>query len=166
MLKKVLPIAKITQVSGFHGEVRLRPFSRYFDDYVETRDLSIGFEEDISHDIKLSKSVGQGKNRRFQFSGFHSRDAAETLVGQILFAHSIEGDNADRISKDLLGYKVITEKGDLVGELADILWLPANDVYVIRQSDMEKLIPVIDEIIVGIDHSLSIIVISPMDGLL
>ncbi len=164
--KKVHPIATISRVSGQHGEVRLRPLSRYFDEYIETRGLRIGFDMEMVREIKLSKSIGQGKKRRFKFEGVGSRDDAETLIGQTLFAEGRDGDNANLISKDLLGYSVITESGEFIGELSDILWLPSNDVYVIQDGENEKLIPVIKEIIIGVDHLLHVIMIAPMEGLL
>ena len=166
MSKKVHPIAKITRVSGLRGEVRLQPLSRYFDEYIESRELQIGFETDLAREIKLKKTIGQGKRRRFKFEGVQSRDDAETLIGQTLFAESHNGDNADLISKELLGYTVITESGEMVGTLTDILWLPSNDVYVIHNGNDEKLIPVIKEIVIGVDSVVNVIMIRPMEGLL
>ena len=166
MPKKVHPIAKITRVSGRRGEVRLLPLSRYFDEYIETRDLHIGFDMEMVRDIKLSDSIGQGKKRRFTFEGFQTRDDAETLIGQTLFAEGRAGDNAELISKELLGYSMVTKSGKVVGKLTDILWLPSNDVYVIQNGNDEKLIPVVKEIIIGVDHLLGGIVIAPMEGLL
>ena len=165
MTKKVHPIARITRVSGLRGEVRLQPLSRYFDEYIETRELHIGFDTDMVQDIKLFNAIGQGKKRRFTFEGFKTRDSAETLIGQTLYAESRSGDNADLISKDLLGFSMVTESGELVGKLTDILWLPSNDVYVINDGKDEKLIPVIKEIVIGVDHLLKIIIIAPMEGL-
>lgn len=166
MSKKVHPIAKITRVSGLRGEVRMQPLSRYFDEYIESRELQIGFETDLTREIKLKKTIGQGKRRRFKFEGVRSRDDAETLIGQTLFAESRNGDNADLISKELLGYTVITESGEVVGTLTDILWLPSNDVYVIHNGKDEKLIPVVKEIVIGVDSVVSVIMIRPMEGLL
>ena len=166
MSKKVHPIAKITRVSGLRGEVRLQPLSRYFDEYIESRELQIGFETDLAREIKLKKTIGQGKRRRFKFEGVQSRDDAETLIGQTLFAESQNGDNADLISKELLGYTVITESGEMVGTLTDILWLPSNDVYVIHNGNDEKLIPVIKEIVIGVDSVVNVTMIRPMEGLL
>ena len=166
MAKKVHPIAKISRVSGLHGEVRLQPLSRYFDEYIETRELQIGFDPEMVQEIKLTKTIGEGKKRRFKFEGFISRDEAETLIGQTLFAEGQEGDNAEMISKELLGYSIITESGEMVGKLSDILWLPSNDVYVIQDGEDEKLIPVVKEIVIGVDHLLRVIMIAPMEGLL
>ena len=61
---------------------------------------------------------------------------------------------------------MVTKSGEVVGKLTDILWLPSNDVYVIQNGNDEKLIPVVKEIIIGVDHLLGVIVIAPMEGLL
>ena len=46
------------------------------------------------------------------------------------------------------------------------MWLPSNDVYVIKNGKKEYLIPIIPEVIKKIDHHKMSVVISPMDGLL
>ena len=53
-----------------------------------------------------------------------------------------------------------------VGKLIEILWLPTNDVYVIRSREEEVLIPVVPEIIKVILLDEKLIIITPMDGLL
>lgn len=166
MSKKVHPIAKVSCVSGLHGEVRLQPLSRYFDEYIETRGLQVGFKGELCREIKLSATIGQGDTRRFRFEGISSKDEAESLIGQTLFAEGNEGDNADLISKDILGYVVITDTEKCVGKLTDILWLPSNDVYVIHDGKKEVLIPVIKEIVVGVDHRLHVVMVRNMEGLL
>ena len=60
----------------------------------------------------------------------------------------------------------MTNNGLLVGELADVMWLPSNDVYVIKNGKKEYLIPIIPEVIKKLDHHKMNVVISPMDGLL
>ena len=59
-----------------------------------------------------------------------------------------------------------TDSGNLIGKLMEILWLPTNDVYVIRNREEEVLIPVIPEIMKAILWEEKLIIITPMDGLL
>ena len=54
-------IAKITTSSGFKGEVRLKPFSRYSIDYIINKSLHIGVENKNLSDIKLENTIGLGK---------------------------------------------------------------------------------------------------------
>ena len=61
---------------------------------------------------------------------------------------------------------MITDSGSIVGILKDVLWLPSSDVYVVKNGNDEYLIPIIPEVVKGVDHNQGIIVIVPMDGLL
>jgi len=66
----------------------------------------------------------------------------------------------------LIGYGVFTDEGIHVGRLGEILWLPANDAYVINDGDREFLIPIIPEIVKSIDYPQRAVLITPMEGLL
>ncbi len=165
-MDRLFAIAKITHTAGPEGEVRLRPLSRYFDDYVGDHALFLGFSSDLAREIQLNGAKGAGKKIRFRFEGINSRDEAESLIGQILFVNVHDDDFINMSSDDLIGYEVVTDTGKVIGELTDILMMPANDVYVIDNGEKEILIPIIPEIVYGIDDLDEIIVITPMDGLL
>ena len=61
---------------------------------------------------------------------------------------------------------MVTDNGEVIGELVDMISLPANDAYVIRHGKKEVLIPVIPEIIRSVDLQMGLVTITPMDGLL
>ena len=166
MRNQVHPIATITTTSGHSGDVRLRPLSRYFDDYIEDKRLMMGFSSDNSEDISLELITGIGKKRRFKFKGVNSLFDAKSIVGKTIFIKTQIDDKINMISKHVLGYEVITDTGNFVGVLNDIMWLPNNDIYVIKNRSQEFLIPVIPEVIKRLDHDKKIILITPMDGLL
>ncbi len=166
MNKDLIAIAKITRAAGLHGEVRVRPLLRYFDTYVEEKPLYIGLSKQLNREIQLQNKIGMGKKVRFRFTGVETRDDAEALIGQYVFASVDQDDRIHWISEDVLGADVITNDGDYVGVLVEMLWLPQNDVYVIRNGNREFLIPVIPEIIMEVDVEGGIVMISPMDGLL
>ncbi|MBL7013333.1 MAG: 16S rRNA processing protein RimM [Candidatus Marinimicrobia bacterium] len=165
-MSRIHPIAKITTTSGLKGEVRLRPLSRYFEEYVKDKSLMIGFSPDTSTDLLVEKTIGSGKKVRFKFEGINSIDEAERLIGQTIFVEASDFDAINMISIELIGSSVITDEGKMVGVLQDVIWLPNNDVYVINDGDKERLIPVIPEVVKGIDYEDKIILITPMDGLL
>ncbi len=165
-MERLFAIAKITQATGLDGEVRLRSLSRYFDDYMDNHPLFLGFSEDLAREIRLDRHIRGGKRQRFHFSGIDTREDAEALIGQIVFVNVPEDDFINLSSDSLIDYDVITSTGEHIGVLVDILMLPANDVYVIESGNREILIPVIPEIVDGIDDEEGSIVITPMDGLL
>ncbi|NOZ74897.1 MAG: 16S rRNA processing protein RimM [FCB group bacterium] len=163
---RLYPIARITKAAGLKGEVRLRPLSRYFEEYIQEKPLFLGVSEEYSRETRIVEKVGLGKRIRFLFDGIESRAEAESLIGQTLFARVTERDNIVLVSEELIGSTVITDIGDYIGELSEILWLPANDVYVIKQGAKDILIPVIPEIVKTVEPEEGIIVIHPMDGLM
>lgn len=162
----IQPIATITTASGLRGEVRLRPLSRYFDEYVEERKLMLGFVPEIAEDIKLEIVKGMGKKRRFKFVGVDSFSAAERIIGQTIFVETDDDDKIMLIGKELLGFDVVTDMGISVGILSDVVWLPTNDAYLINDGEREFLIPVIPEVVKGVNFDAKRIIITPMDGLL
>ena len=165
-MNKLFPIGKVIRASGRKGAVSVRPLSRYFDDYVQSHPLHVGFSEEISSKVQLSDVTGAGKKRHFIFTGLQDRDSAETMVGQTVFAVVDDSDEIHFVSGDLIGYDVVTDNGRLIGELGEILWLPANDAYVIYSGDQEFLIPIIPEIVKEISHPQRSVMITPMEGLL
>lgn len=166
MKNKLFAIAKITRAAGLKGEVGVRPLVRQFDDYVTVKPLFIGFDPNIARDVKLEKVSGVEKKRRFLFNGMETRDEAESMIGQLLFVSVTDSDPINMISPDLLGAAVVADNGENIGELVDMISLPANDVYVIKQGKKEVLIPVIPEIIRSVDLQMGLVTITPMDGLL
>ena len=102
----------------------------------------LGFSPDNSEDVRLEIVTGMGKRRRFKFEGVDTVSDAEKIVGQTIFIEASREDQINMIGKDLLGYEVFSESGDLAGILKDVMWLPHSDVYVITNGGKEFLIPV------------------------
>ena len=131
MPEKLHPVAEITTTSGYLGEVRLRPFSRFSIDYIMEKTLQIGTSHDNLMDLKLEKAIGNGKRMRFKFEGIDSELKAKNIIGKTIYANTKADDEINLIASDLIGFDVVTDTGDSVGELKDVMWLPANDVYIV-----------------------------------
>ena len=159
-------IAKITTSSGFKGEVRLKPFSRYSIDYIINKSLHIGVEDEKLSDIKLENTIGLGKKMRFKFRGIDSIQQADRLVGKIIYIKADKDDEINLISEKIIGFDLETESGRKAGVLKDVMWLPANDVYVVLKNGKELLVPIISEVIKKLDVDNKKIIIADVDGLL
>ena len=159
-------IAKITNTSGFKGEVKLRPLSRYSIDYIMTKDLHIGQIENNLSSLKLESKVGDGKKMKFKFQGIDSHAEAENIIGETIYIHSEKDDNINFIGENVIGFSVETEFGKKAGILKDVMWLPANDVYIILKDGKELLVPVLDEFIVSLNMDDKRLIIADVDGLL
>ncbi|MBN2566040.1 MAG: 16S rRNA processing protein RimM [Candidatus Eisenbacteria bacterium] len=67
--------------------------------------------------------------------------------------------------QDILGINVCTEEGESLGTLAEVMHMPANDVYVVRGAGREILLPVIDQVILGVDLEAGRMVVRLMEGM-
>ena len=166
MTKQLHPVAEITTTSGFSGEVRLKPFSRFSIDYIMEKTLQIGTSHDNLMDLKLEKAIGNGKRMRFKFEGIDSELKAKNIIGKTIYANTKADDEINLIASDLIGFDVVTDTGDSVGELKDVMWLPANDVYVVFNGEKELLIPIVNEFVLSVDYDKKEILIANIDGLI
>ena len=166
MTKQLHPVAEITTTSGFMGEVRLKPFSRFSIDYIMEKTLQIGTSHDNLMDLKLEKAIGNGKRMRFKFEGIDSELKAKNIIGKTIYANTKADDEINLIASDLIGFDVVTDTGDSVGELKDVMWLPANDVYVVFNGGKELLIPIVNEFVLSVDYDKKEILIANIDGLI
>ena len=166
MTKQLHPVAEITTTSGYMGEVRLKPFSRFSIDYIMEKTLQIGTSYDNLIDLKLEKAIGNGKRMRFKFEGIDSELKAKNIIGKTIYANTKADDEINLIASDLIGFDVVTDTDDSVGELKDVMWLPANDVYVVFNGKKELLIPIVAEIVLSIDYDKKDILIASIDGLI
>ena len=88
------------------------------------------------------------------------------MVGKTIYAYANKDDDINLIASYLIGFRVVTDNGINVGILKDVMWLPANDVYVVFNGKKELLIPIIPEIVLSLDCENKKILISTIDGLL
>ena len=166
MEKTINPIAKVTGTSGLKGDVRLKPLSRYFDKYINRKNLMVGYTIEKSNNINVETIYGEGKKRRFKFLGFDSVSTAKTMIGKTIFVRTSSTAQINLINEKILGYKVVDESENFIGNVVDVMWLPNNDAYIIKNGNNEYLIPIIPEIIKKVDYESNMIIIKVMDGLL
>ena len=160
------PIAKVTKTSGLKGDVRLKPLSRFFDDYISDNSLLIGYSLNKADKIIIEMINGIGKKRKFKFFGFDSSNSAKTIVGKTIFVQASIDAKINWISKNILNFDVYDESNSYIGSVIDVLWLPMNDAYIIKNKSKEFIIPIISEIIKKVDLGERRIIIKAMDGLL
>lgn len=67
--------------------------------------------------------------------------------------------------QDLLGVEVLTEEGELLGRLTEVMHMPANDVYVVRGGRGEILLPAIDDVIRDVDVQAGRMLVRLIEGL-
>jgi 16S rRNA processing protein RimM len=105
------------------------------------------------------------------FDGCLSRSGAERLRNVLLVADVDPDERPDDpdeyFDRQLVGLRVETVAGLEVGDLAEMLHLPGQDVLVVRRPDgREALIPFITEFVPEVDLDAGRVVVDPPEGLL
>ncbi len=104
-----------------------------------------------------------------KLKGVDTRTQAEQLKG---FEILIPGSACVKLPEDeyyhfeLIGLTVKSTTGENIGTITNILEMPANDIYVVKNLDREILIPAVKEFVKKIDLEEGIMVIQVLDGLI
>ncbi|MCU7491598.1 MAG: 16S rRNA processing protein RimM [Ignavibacteria bacterium] len=156
-------IAEIKSLFETGGFVNVIPYSDSPERLMKLNDVYI----DVFGDKKkfsVEKVIHTGKVWSVKFKNFNSAREVEFLLGKRIF---VDQDNLIGLEEntyfihDLIGSRVF-RNGGLIGNLVDVLSLPANDVYVIKDlSEGELLIPAVSDYVESFDPINKILVLRP-----
>ena len=161
MKKEFLEVGQIVNTHGIRGEVKLVPWA-------DGPEFVLKFKTLYMHDTPvrvLSAKVHKG-SVILALEGVEDVNAAMALKGKVL---SIRREDAKLpkgsfFLQDIIGADVVTEQGEVVGTLADVLDLPGNTVYVVK-GEREILIPAVPEFILNTDADAGKITVRLIEGL-
>ena len=164
-----LQIGVITQTHGIRGEVKVFPTTDDASRFRKLKDVIMDTgKERLDMEIEGVKFFKQYVIVKFK--GIDSINDVEKYKGAKLY---VTRDKAVRLKKDeyfvadLIGMKVVTEDGALLGDLKDVMATGVNDVYVVEREDGSKiLLPAIKECVLNIDMEQGVVTVHIMDGLL
>lgn len=162
-------VGTIASVHGIKGEVKVFPTTDEPEKFKKLKSVRLKSAKE-EREIKL-QSVKFFKNMVIvKFEGIDSPEEAQKYRGAALW---IERDKAVPLKKDeyyqadLMGLSVVTEEGDALGELTDVLQTGANDVYEVTLKDGSTvLFPAIRDCVKKVDLETGRMTVHVMDGLL
>jgi 16S rRNA processing protein RimM len=108
------------------------------------------------------------KTLLLQIEGINARGQAEALRDLLLEIPETELPalaEGEYYRYQLLGMEVVDAEGQSLGHIEEVLDTGANDVYAVRNSDGELLLPAIDTVIRGVDLAAGRMVVEVPAGL-
>lgn len=160
-------VGRIGKPHGIRGEVTVEP---------RTDEPDIRFApgshllREEGPDLVVSSMHWHSGRLLLTLVGVHDRNAAEELRGTIVQVERADLETPDDPSEyydsNLVGCLVVTVKDVSVGEVREVLHLPAQDLLVVWTGEREVLVPFVAEIVPEVDATARRIVINPPDGLL
>ncbi|MBI5641357.1 MAG: 16S rRNA processing protein RimM [Nitrospirae bacterium] len=153
---------------GVNGQVKALPLSKFSSALTENKDVILIMSKDrqIVRQIQSIKPL----NRFFiiSFYGIHDRQEALNLRGATISVakESLILSDGEYFHDQIIGLGVFTTEGEHVGRVEGIFETGSSDIYVVRHSCKEYLIPAIKDVIQEIDIQGQRIIIKKMSGLL
>ena len=162
-------LGKVVATHGIKGQLRVAAFSGEFETILALASLMLKGPAGGMETFEVAASAVHGKKIIVTLKGFDSINQVLHLVGRELYTtreQMPQLPEGEFYWCDLLGLKVVTDRGEILGVLADIIATGSNDVYVVKDGKREYLIPALEEIVLDINLDDGIMTVSPPEGLL
>jgi len=164
---RFLVIGQVAKPHGVRGDVRVVVHTDLPERFTWLDEVYIGEEDPRPVPVEYTRFHKDWV--LLKLAGYDDRDAVESLRGQLL---KVREDQSIPLEEDeyflfqLIGLAVISEDGDRLGELVQVIETGANNVFVVRGLQGEILIPDIAEVVRDIGFDSGQITVHLLPGLL
>jgi 16S rRNA processing protein RimM len=165
-------VGKIVNTHGIKGEVRVISKTDFADERYKPGNTLYIFTDHTSEPVEV-KVKSHRVHKSFDllsFEGYDNINLVEKFKGAIIKVPESqlgELEEGEYYFHEIIGCTVVTEQGETVGTVKEILTPGANDVWVVKgKGGKEILIPYIADVVTNVDVKEKLITIHPMEGLL
>ena len=160
----LITVGEVTRPSGVHGAVRVLPVTDFPDHLLALREVTL-VQGQTGRPARVERAERAGRFVVMKFAGINSPRDARALVGATL---RIPPEDAHPLPPgqfyifQIVGLRVRTPDGHLLGEVVEVLRTGHNDVYAVRpQAGPVLLLPAVAGVIERIDLAAGEIVACP-----
>jgi len=167
---ELVAIGRILAPHGVKGEVKVEPLTFDPKRFEELRDIYVLREKGVAASPRELQRVRFHKGLLIvKFSGCEDRNTAELFRrGYIMIEEKqrLQLPEDTYFIDDILGMDVVTEEGEYLGRVVDVMQLGANDVYVLEGEKGEILLPAIKDVIKEVRLEEKKMIVHIIEGLL
>ena len=166
-----LAIGRISAPHGIRGEVKVEVLTDFPERFKSGAHVYLGAgSEDLeTRPVKIIAARPHKGGYLIRLDVVPDRNAAELMRDRYLLIPEAEamplGDHENYLH-DLIGLRVQTTDGQQLGELKEVLFTKANDVYVVHGPDGEVLLPAIRDVVLQVDLPARRMIVALPEGLL
>lgn len=167
-MDELLKVGVITSTHGIRGEVKVFPTTDDPKRYLELKEIILDTgKEKKTLEIERVKFF---KNMVIlKFKGFDDINEVEKYRQAELFVSrefAVPLEENEYFIADLIGLSAVSDEGEDLGKITDVLQTAANDIYVIKKDgEAELLVPAIKECVLNVDLENGEIKLHLLDGL-
>lgn len=166
---ELVELGRLVRRHGVRGEIRLLPYNPDSATLRPDQEVALSADRTGVEWIRITTLRRHQKYLLLRFEGVESANDADLFIGRTL---SVPRNQLPQLAEDeiyhcdLIGCRVVTEAGDEIGVVDEILPTGSNDVLVVRSGAREHLIPWIDDVVADVDPAAARIVVRVVPGLL
>jgi len=166
---RLIPLGRVANTHGVHGEIRLLPYAFPCQILVKGLTIFLLQEDGETHPYTIA---GVRLHRPFvllKLEMIDSLELAENLREKVLAVEEAvlpPVRDGEFYYYQVVGLPVRTTAGREIGVISQVFFSGGHDIWVVREGKKEYLIPVTEEIVRVIDIPGRQIVIEPIEGLL
>jgi 16S rRNA processing protein RimM len=130
--------------------------------------LGLGDPNAPTRPLTVAEVRASGDRLLVRFHELPSREEVENARGELLSIPTSQAappPEGAYYPHQLEGLAVLDESGRSLGTLSSVLSAPANDVWVVKTSHGEVLVPAVSEFVVEVDLDAGTIVLRPVTGM-
>ena len=165
MQNQYLEVGKVTNVHGLMGEVKVQPWADSPEFLCQFKTLYV---DEAHWPIQVERARVHKNMVIMKFEGLTDVPGALSLRNAILYIDRSDAKLPEGafFLADIYGLEVrAAATGGVLGQIADVLTLPANNVYVVRGGARELMIPAVPQFIAETNVEAGFIRVNMMEGL-
>lgn len=158
-----LSIGIIVGAFGLRGDVKVQLDTDFPERLVPGRNVYVGGAPHRIRRVRASST-----SATLGLSGVTNRTAAEQLRGQIITVDEAglpPLEEGQYYYHQILGLRVETPAGELLGEVRDILATGANDVYIVTSAKGELMVPAVEDVVLKLAPEEGLMVVQLLPGM-
>ncbi|WP_281887682.1 ribosome maturation factor RimM [Paenibacillus sp. YYML68] len=172
MSDKLYTVGKIVNTHGIRGELKIVPHTDFPDERFAKGSKLLFIDPNTNVRLPVTVESAREHKQMFivRFAGFTNINEVEKYKGWLLKVEEqylSELDEDEFYYHEIVGCSVVTEEGETLGEITEILSPGANDVWVVkRPKGKPLLLPYIDDVVLSVSIEEKKVVVRLMEGLL
>jgi len=150
---------------GLAGEVQVQILTDFPDRFDILKTVYLG--EHYTPAL-LDSQRRHGRRILLKFEGCEDREEAEKLRGELIYVpvdEAVPLEEDEYYVHEIVGLQAWTTEGEYLGRIEEVIHTGSNDVYVVRDSVRETLIPALSDVVLKIDTEQGRIEVQLMKGL-
>lgn len=142
----MIEIAKILKPQGIKGEVKAQPSTNILAVFKSVQNVRIGFKEYQIERLSLRQGF-----LYIKFKGIDTRNQAEELRNCSIEIDKdllVEIKGNEFLIDDLIGMVLYSTKGELVGQIVDVVNYGSCDIFIIEHNGRQYQAPYVEDVFI------------------